>query len=101
MVHGRRGTYAKFDGSREVIEIFADLLLESITTGLVCGQVDEGGGNNTLLALYGLDNLDGEFSSGVSHGEGGRACAILCLHDFITTELDTVHKGIVGLLRNA
>ena len=61
----------------------------------------ERGGHDALLAVDRAEEVAGEAGTGVRHGEGGRDCATLCLHNLITTELKTVHKGIVGLLRKA
>lgn len=38
--------------------------------------------------------------AGIGHGEGGRASTILGLHDFITTELNTVDESIVLVVRD-
>lgn len=71
---------------------------------LVERAVDEGGLNDTLLALGGADDGLGHAGTGHGHGEGGRAGTILGLDDLVTTELDAVDKlgvaaqvGVVAL----
>jgi len=54
---------------------------------------DESGGNNALLAIESPQELVGELGSGVGHAESSTACTVLSLDDFITTELDPVHKS--------
>jgi hypothetical protein len=64
---------------------------------LVERRVDESRLNNTLLTLSSTEKRLGEASTGHSHGESGRASAVLGLDDLITTELDAVDQ-VVELL---
>lgn len=66
------------------------------TLVLVERGLDEGGLDDTLLALGGLEEGLGEASTGESHGEGGGTSTILGLDDLVTTELDAVHELIAG-----
>jgi hypothetical protein len=52
--------------------------------------LDEGGLDNTLLALSGLEEGLGEAGTGHGHGESGRASTVLGLDDLVTTELDAL-----------
>lgn len=61
------GTYAEFNGGREEIELLADLLLHSLTTGRVSGEVNERGHDDASLALQSLDDGVGELSTRVCH----------------------------------
>lgn len=61
--------------------------------------LDEGGLNNSLLATNGgLEERVGEAGTGESHGEGGRASAVLGLDNLVTTELDALGQGLDLLL---
>jgi hypothetical protein len=71
------------------------------TLVLVEGAVDEGGLNDSLDTLSGLEEGLGETGTGESHGEGSGTSTVLGLDDFVTTELDTVDKGVAGLAFNA
>jgi hypothetical protein len=53
-------------------------------------RVDEGGLDDVLLALGGLEERLGEAGTGHGHGEGGGTSTILGLDDLVTTELDAV-----------
>jgi hypothetical protein len=64
---------------------------------LVQRGVDEGGLDDTLLALGGAEERLGEASTGHGHGEGGGTGTVLGLDNLVTTELDAVDKGIAGL----
>ena len=64
---------------------------------LVQRRVDEGRLDDTLLALGGAEEGLGEAGTGHGHGQGGGASAVLGLDDLVTTELDTVDKGVTGL----
>ena len=57
----------------------------------------ERGHNDTLLAMEGAEEVTGEPRTGVRHGEGRRARTVLGLDDLVTTELDAVNEGLVGL----
>lgn len=59
--------------------------------------LDEGGLDDALLALSGLEEGLGEAGTGHGHGEGGRASTILGLDDLVTTELDALDVGGKGL----
>ena len=81
----------KFDrGSKEI----NTLVLEE-------RAVNEGGLNNALLTLGGLEEGASETSTSESHGEGSGTSAILGLDDFVTTELNTVDQSVTGLAVNA
>lgn len=67
---------------------------------LVEGAVDEGGFNDTLDTLSGLEEGLSEAGTGESHGKGGGTSAVLGLDDFVTAELDAVDEGIAGLAFN-
>ena len=67
---------------------------------LVQRGVDEGGLDDTLLALGGAEQRLSEAGTGHGHGEGGRASTVLGLDNLVTTELDAVDKGIAGLTSN-
>lgn len=67
------------------------------TLVLVQRGVDEGGLNDTLLALGGAEERLGETGTGHGHGEGGGTGTVLGLDNLVTTELDAVDKGIAGL----
>lgn len=72
-----------------------DLRGEEVNTlVLVEGRVDEGGLNDTLLALSGLEEGLGETGTGHGHGESGRASTTLGLDDLVTTELDALDVGV-------
>lgn len=73
---------------------------------LVQGAVDEGGLNDTLGSLGGLQEALSEAGTGHSHGKSSRSGTVLGLDDLITTELDAVDElitdssadvGVVGL----
>jgi hypothetical protein len=66
------------------------------TLVLVERRVDEGGLNDTLLALRSLEERLGETGTGHGHRESGRASTALCLDHLITTELDAL--DVVGEL---
>ena len=59
--------------------------------------LDEGGLDDALLALSGLEEGLGEAGTGHGHGEGGGTGTVLGLDNLVTTELDAVDKGIAGL----
>ena len=59
--------------------------------------LDEGGLDDALLALSGLEEGLGEAGTGHGHGEGGRASTVLGLDDLVTTELDALDVGGKGL----
>ena len=61
---------------------------------LVEGRVDEGGLDDVLLALRGLEERLGKAGTGHGHGEGGRASTVLGLDDLVTTELDAVDVAV-------
>jgi hypothetical protein len=63
---------------------------------LVQRAVDEGGLDNALLALGGLEQRLGEASTGHGHGEGSGASAVLGLDNLVTAELDAVHELVAG-----
>ena len=56
--------------------------------------LDEGGLDDALLALSGLEEGLGEAGTGHGHGEGGRASTVLGLDDLVTTELDALDVGV-------
>ena len=64
---------------------------------LVQRGVDEGGLDDTLLALGGVEERLGEAGTGHGHGEGGGAGTVLGLDDLVTTELDAVDESVAGL----
>lgn len=70
------------------------------TLVLVERALNEGGLDDTLLALSGLQEGLGEASTGHGHGEGSGTSTILGLDDLITTELDAVDESIAGLALN-
>jgi len=91
----------------ELLLVFGDLadgvdLLNTVGTELDVGRevvttlileqrrVDKGGLDDVLLALGSLEQGLGEAGTGHGHGEGGRASAVLGLHDLVTAELDTL-----------
>lgn len=68
--------------------------------------LNEGGLDDALLAVGGLEEGVGEASTGHGHGEGGGTSTVLGLDDLVTTELDAVDQlvtdgagdvGVVGL----
>ena len=63
---------------------------------LVQGAVDEGGLDDTLLALGGAQDGVGEAGTGLGHGQGGGTSTVLGLDDLVTAELDTVDELGVG-----
>lgn len=67
------------------------------TLVLVEGAVDEGGFDDALDTLSGLEEGLGETGTGESHGEGSGTSAVLGLDDFVTAELDAVDEGVAGL----
>lgn len=93
-------THSEFYWCRKIIDIFADGLLESVASSFVSCQIDVARCNDALLALNSPEDFGGEFSTGIGHRKGSRACAILGLDDFVTTELNSLDEGIVLLLRN-
>lgn len=95
------GTYAEFNGSREEVKLLADLLLQSLTSSCVSGEMNERGHDDASLALESLDYGVGELSTRVCHREGRRSSAILSLDDFITAILDAVGKLLEGALVDA
>jgi hypothetical protein len=58
------------------------------------GGLDEGALGDALLAREGSHDAVSELSSGVGHGESGRASASLGLDDLVTTEHDALSEGI-------
>lgn len=66
------------------------------TLVLVERGLNEGGLDDTLLALSGLEEGFGEAGTGESHGEGGGTGTVLGLDDLVTTELDAVHELVAG-----
>lgn len=66
------------------------------TLVLVERGLDEGGLNDTLLALGGAEEGLGEAGTGESHGEGGGTSTVLGLDNLVTTELDAVHELVAG-----
>ena len=60
------------------------------TLVLVERRVNEGGLEDVLLALGGLEKGFGEAGSGHSHGEGSGTSTVLGLDDLVTAELHTV-----------
>jgi hypothetical protein len=75
---------AKLDVGREV---FAALVL-------VQGRVDEGGLDDVLLALRGLEQRLGETGTGHGHGESGRAGTVLGLDNLVTAKLHAVDVAV-------
>lgn len=72
-----------------------DLRGEEVNTlVLVERRVDEGGLNDTLLALGSLEERLGETGTSHGHGESGRASTTLGLDDLVTTELDALDVGV-------
>lgn len=72
-----------------------DLRGEEVNTlVLVERRVDEGGLNDTLLALRSLEERFGETGTSHGHGESGRASTALGLDDLVTTELDALDVGV-------
>ena len=61
--------YTKFDWSREILQVFAKLFLESVTTRLVRGQVDKGWGDDSLFPIDGTNHFTSELGACVSHGK--------------------------------
>lgn len=80
---------------RDGEEIAAGFLLDGVTA-VDAGEVDECGFGDAGLALDCLEELFGETESGVGHGEGCGAGAVLGLDDLVTTELDACGKESVG-----
>jgi hypothetical protein len=70
------------------------------TLVLVERALNEGGLDDTLLALGGLQEGLGEASTGHGHGEGSGTGTVLGLDDLITTELNAVDERIAGLALN-
>lgn len=60
------------------------------TLVLVQRRVDEGGLDDVLLALGGLEQRLGEAGTSHGHGEGGGTGTVLGLNNLVTTELDAV-----------
>jgi hypothetical protein len=89
--HNGRGpqgkTYTKLNGGRE--EINALVGVERV--------LDKGGCDDALLATQAAQQVIGEVSAGVSHREGSASSTILRLHDFITAELNAMHKFLPRL----
>lgn len=94
-------THSEFDIGREEGKFLAELLGESSRAGGVGRNADVAGSYDTLLAIQGAKDFSSEFGTGISHGERRRSSAVLRLDDFITTELNTVYKSVMGLLREA
>lgn len=63
---------------------------------LVEGRVDEGGLNDTLLALSGAEDGLGHAGTSHGHGERGGTSTVLGLDNLVTTELDTLDEVGVG-----
>jgi hypothetical protein len=70
-------------------------------TVLVERALNEGGLDNTLLALSSAEEGLGEASTSHGHGESGGTGTVLGLDDLVTTELDTVDELVAGLAVNA
>lgn len=70
------------------------------TLVLVKRALNEGGFDDTLLALSGLQEGLGEASAGHGHGESSGTGTVLGLDDLITTELNAVDERIAGLALN-
>ncbi len=64
-------------------------------------DADVARGDDALLAFHGADDLCGELSTSVGHGEGRRARAALRLDDLVAAELDAVNERIVRFLGEA
>lgn len=74
-----------------------DLAAEEVNTlVLVERGLDEGGLDDTLLALSGAEEGVSHAGTGHGHGEGGRASTVLGLDDLVTTELHTLDELSVG-----
>lgn len=65
------------------------------------GALDEGGGDDTLLAVQATEKSVGEFGTSVSHGEGSTSSAVLSLDDLISTVLDSVDELVVYFASDA
>lgn len=76
--------WAKLDLGREEIHALV----------FVQWAIDEGAFDNALLALRSLQQALSEPCTSHGHGKSGRACTILGLDDFVTTELDAVDQGV-------
>ena len=70
------------------------------TLVLVQRAVDKGRLDDASLALSSLEQALSEASTGHGHGQSRRACTILGLHDFVTTELDAVDQAVELLATN-
>lgn len=89
---------AELDVDGEEVDLAADLLLDGSTT--LRGREVNVGLDDLGLAVEGsLEDPVGELSTGLGHGEGGRASSVLGLDDLVTTELDAVDKLVaLGLV---
>ena len=75
-------TYAQLDiGSEKVDSILFSNRAQDI------GRL-----NNSLLPIEGFKEGVGKALSGLGHGEGSRASAVLGLDDFVSTELDALSE---------
>jgi hypothetical protein len=91
------------DGEDLLHTVGAELNLggeEVDATVLVKGALNEGGLDNSLLALSSAEEGLGEASTSHGHGESGGAGTVLGLDDLITTELDAVDELVAGLAVN-
>ena len=95
----RTRTHSEFDIGREESKLLAELLGESSRAGGVGGNADVAGSYDTLLTIQSAKDFSSEFGTGISHGESRRSSTVLRLDDFITTELNTVYKSSMRLLR--
>lgn len=79
------GTYAELNLRREEVDA---LLSEE-------RALNEGGSNDTLLAVQSTEESIGELSTGVSHREGSASSTVLGLHDLITTKLNAMDQLVI------
>ena len=90
-------TYANVDTGREIVQMFTQLPRKMFPPGLVSRQVNKADRRH-FLASDGLQDIRAELCTGIGHGKSRRASAILCLDDFITTELNALYEGGVLIL---
>lgn len=83
-------THSELDLSREVFQVLANLLLQSLSTRFVGSEVDVAGCNDPGFALKSTKDLSSEFCASVSHGQGGRTSTVFSLDDLVASELDSV-----------
>jgi hypothetical protein len=85
--------YPKLYPGREVLDGLAKLLLDGFAARRVRGEVNVRRRDQAFLALHGTYDQLRELGTSVSHGQSGRASAVLGLDDLVTAKLDPVNES--------